>query len=74
MDKLMIPGPYAICRVTFPDPSSDSPTYVTLSYGYDTASGAYARLQERAKQAGVPEEECAVIRHIDREEAGEFQA
>lgn len=69
----MIPGPYAICHVTFED-NSGSAIYRTLKYGYDTAMEAYSALSSVASEFGVAESECAVIRHIDYEKAGEFNS
>ena len=69
----MIPGPYAICHVTFPD-DSDCASYRTLKYGYDSAESAYSALETVASESDVPGSECAVIRHIDRNEAGDFNS
>lgn len=68
----MIPGPYSICHVTFPD-DSDGGTLRTLIYGYDTAKDAFNAIERVAADHGVPAEDCAVIRWIDEEEADDFQ-
>ncbi len=68
----MIPGPYAICHVTFPDPASDAAHYQALRFGYDTADQAYRELVSVAEASGVASKDCVVIRHIDREEAVHF--
>lgn len=69
----MIPGPYAICHVTFASEGTDNPTYASLRWGYNSANQAYAALPAVVAEAGIPADECAVIRHIDREEAEEFR-
>ena len=67
----MIPGPYSICYVFFPD-DSDSASFRTLRYGYDTAMQAFSAIGKVAEDSGVPESDCAVVRGIDREEAEDF--
>lgn len=69
----MIPGPYSICHITFPD-DSDSPTYRTVSLGYDTAGSAFSKREIIAKENSVPVDELVVIRFIDAEESGKFTA
>lgn len=69
----MIPGPYSICHVSFDHQGADEAAYITLRYGYDSASQAYAALPAVAAEAGIPADDCAVIRHIDREEAEAFR-
>jgi hypothetical protein len=68
----VIPGPYSLCHVTFPNPDSDSTTYTTLRYGFDTAASAHSSIEEVALAAGVPSDEVAVIRYVDEEEVDRF--
>jgi ACT domain-containing protein len=68
----VIPGPYSLCHVTFPDPESDSATYTTLRYGYDTANEALSDLEVVAGEKGVPSDEVAIIRYVDVEEIDRF--
>jgi len=62
----MIPGPFSICHVTFPDQQSDAPVFQTLSYGYDTGQSAHDQLEKIAQEAGVPIDECTVIQIVDK--------
>jgi hypothetical protein len=68
----VIPGPYSLCHVTFPDPNSDCATYTTLRYGFDTANEALSALEVVAGEKGVPSDEVAVIRYVDPEESDQF--
>ena len=68
----MIPGPYSLCKISYESEDSDSLVYTTLSYGYDTASQAYAERAKIASEAGIPEDDVCVIRQIDPEESAEF--
>ena len=70
----MIPGPYAICHATVPDANSDSITYRTLSWGYDTANDAFNDIVAVAQKEGVNVDECRVTRDIDKAEAEEFSS
>ena len=67
----MIPGPYSILQTTY-EGDSDAMSYMTLTFGYDTAEQAYSALGKVATDAGVPAEECIVMRIIEREEAADF--
>ena len=68
----MIPGPYSLCKVSFPTQGSDAATYTTLSYGYTSAKSALHEREKIALRAGVPVGEVAVIRFIDAEEGDRF--
>lgn len=68
----MIPGPYSICRVDFPDADSESAVYTTLIWGYDTAKDAYAHMEQVAKDNGCERSDCIVIRDIGEEESDRF--
>ena len=68
----MIPGPYSICFLDVPEDGGDGVVYKTLKFGYDSAAQAYSALAKVAAEAGVPADECAVIRHIEVEEAERF--
>lgn len=68
----MIPGPYSICFMDAPEDGGDGVVYKTLKFGYDSAKQAQTQLQSVAAEAGVPPEECAVIRHIEAEESERF--
>ena len=70
----MIPGPYTVVRVTFPDEGSDAPTLETIRYGYDTASQAFSDIAKLAEEVGDSPEDLCVIRAIERDEAGDFQS
>jgi hypothetical protein len=70
----VIPGPYSLCNVTFPDPKSDCATYETLTYGFDTAASALANIEEVARAAGVPNGEVMIIRYVDLVEVDQFTA
>jgi len=63
----MIPGPYSICRISFPDEDSDSATYETIKYGYDTASEAFRDIPTVAQEEDVPAEDLVVIKFVERE-------
>lgn len=67
----MISGPYAVCHVTFPD-ESDAAIYRTLRFGFESATSAQDALADVAAESGVAWQECAVIRHISTDEAGQF--
>lgn len=67
----MIPGPYAICHVTFSD-ASDAAIYQTLRFGFSSANAAQEDLADVAAEFGVDWQECAVIRQIDAAEAHLF--
>ena len=67
----MIPGPYSICHVTFPE-DNDSPCYRAVSWGYDTAGSAFSKREKIAKEESIPVDELAVIRFIDPEESDKF--
>lgn len=69
----MIPGPYAICKTDMVD-GGDGLIYTTLMWGYDTAQQAYEELASVAQEAGVSADVCAVIRHVDQEEAAQFDS
>lgn len=63
----MIPGPYSICRISFPDEDSNAATYETIKYGYDRADDAFAELREVAEEEGLPPDEMVVIKFIDKD-------
>ena len=67
----MIPGPFSICHIEFPE-DSDNPILKTLRFGYDSAGAAYHALEEIAAEANVAASQCGVIRTIEREEAAGF--
>jgi len=67
----MIPGPYAICHVTFKD-NDDTAIYETIKYGYDTASQAYEAMKEVADDEDQKVDDLIVIRSIDKEESAKF--
>lgn len=69
----MISGPYAVCHVTFPG-ESDAATYRTLRFGYETARAAQDALADVAAESEVAWQECAVIRHINTDEAEQFMS
>ena len=52
----------------------DGLIYTTLMWGYDTAQQAYEELASVAQEAGVSADVCAVIRHVDQEEAAQFDS
>lgn len=64
-------GNYSLCLAT---PSADGAavTYCTLATGYGTASAAFGDRVRVAAVAGVPAEDCAVIREVDVMEAELF--
>ena len=62
----MIPGPYSICRTSFP-PESDAAIFTTIRSGYDSADEAFADIPVIAREEGIPEEELVVIRFVDQE-------
>jgi len=57
----MIPGPYSVCKISFPEEDSDAATYVTIKYGYDTAEGAFEDISKLAEEEGIPVEDLVVI-------------
>ena len=65
----MIPGPYSICRISFPDEHSDAATYETIKYGYDTAEDAFADIPAVAEEEQIPAQDLVVIKFVDREMA-----
>lgn len=69
----MIPGPYAICHIDFPE-NSDAAIFKTLRFGYDSAEAAYRELEKVATEKKLDVSECGVIREIDREEAADFKS
>lgn len=68
----MIPGPYSICQVDFPE-ASDAPILTTLIFGFDSAEQAYGKLERVAREHGTSPEDCVVVRIVDREEAHLFK-
>ncbi|MBA7495685.1 hypothetical protein ES702_06274 [subsurface metagenome] len=62
----MIPGPFSICRISFPE-DSDTPIYTTICYGYDSAEEAFDDISEVVDQEDIPVEELVVIQFIKRE-------
>lgn len=68
----MIPGPYVICAM-FVSGDADFPSFRTLSYGYDSASAAFAAIEGVAKESGVALDDCTVVRPIDPDEADDFE-
>lgn len=67
----MISGPYAVCHVTFPEESDDA-TYRTLRFGFESAIAAQDALADVAAESGVAWQECAIVRHINTDEAEQF--
>ena len=63
----MIPGPYSVCRVSFPEEDSDATRYDTVKYGYDTAEHAFSEIPELAEEEGIPAEDLVVIKFIEKE-------
>ena len=63
----MIPGPFSVCRISFPE-DSDAPIYTTIRYGYDSATDAFDDIPEVAEQEDIPVEELVVIQFIEKEE------
>ena len=68
----MIPGPYSICQVYFPE-ESDAPVLTTLTFGFDSAEKAYGKLEQVAREYETSPEDCIVVRIVDREEAHLFK-
>ena len=63
----MIPGPYSICRISFPDEHGDAANYATIRYGYDTAEDAFDDILTVAEEEDLPTEDLVVIKFVDRE-------
>jgi hypothetical protein len=70
--NLVMPGPYIVCKVSIPDPSTDSARLDIVKYGYDTASDAHGDLPNLADEKEICQDELVVIRVIDREDAERF--
>lgn len=66
----MIPGPYSVCKISFP-PDSDAAIYETIKYGYDTPADAFSDIPALSQEEGIPAEDLVVIRFIDRVEIEE---
>ncbi len=69
--SIMIPGPYAVCELTYPDEGSDAPIFRTIKHGYDTAEHAFSEIPSLAEKEGVPAEDLVVIKLVDKEDQGE---
>ena len=63
----MMPGPYSICRISFPEEDSDAATYTTIRHGYDTADEAFRDMPTVTEGEDIPTEDLVVIKFVDRE-------
>lgn len=68
----MIPGPFSICKVDFLE-ATDAPILTTLTFGFDSAEQAYAKLEQVAREHDTSPEDCVVLRIVEREEAHLFK-
>ena len=68
----MIPGPYEICLVTIVDDDSDTATYRSVLFGYDSAEEAFNEIAKVAQENKLDPKDLVVIRFIDRDEAAKF--
>ncbi len=68
----MIPGPYSLWLVTFPDDASDAPGLHILQRGYDTAAQAHSARKRLCQEEGHQEDDVVVARLIDLDEADKF--
>lgn len=68
-----INGPYAIYTVA-PIEDTDCFEHKCLSWGFCSAAQAWAAVAEVAEREGVPEDECIVLRWVDKEDADELDA
>ncbi len=62
----MIPGPYAVCIISFDNPDSDAATYRVVQYGYDTAEQAFRHVV-RLKKTRAYKKDLVVIQHMERD-------
>ncbi len=63
-----INGPYATYTVA-PIEDTDCFEHKCLSWGFCSAVEAWAEVAAVARRAGVPEDECVVLRWVDKEDA-----
>ena len=63
----MIPGPYSVCRISFPQ-DSDAAIYTTIKYGYDSAEDAAEDIPELARAENIPTEDLVVIKWVGTKE------
>lgn len=62
----MIPGPYAVCIISFDKRDSDAATYRVVKWGFDTAEEAFRDLDELNKSPRYAKADLVVIQHVDR--------
>ena len=62
----MIPGPYAVCIISFDNPDSDAATYRVVKYRYDTPEQAFRHLARLKKTRAYARKDLVVIQHMER--------
>jgi len=63
----MIPGPYAVCIISFDKPDSDTATYRVIKYGHATAEQAFRDLDEFKRSREYSKKDLLVIQHVERD-------
>jgi hypothetical protein len=58
----MIPGPFSICLCSF-DRGRNAMICRALRSGFESALHAYDEIEAVAEEAGVPPEECVIMRY-----------